>query len=91
MEDDGRLKLIDEEIRKSQSGVIMEVLKQAGLSILEGKGMVGVSLPVRIFEPRSTIERVTDVWGFSPHFLNKVADATHVEKIKATLSMVVSC
>lgn len=91
MEDDGRLKLIDEEIRKSQSGVIIDVLKQAGLSILEGKGMVGVSLPVRIFEPRSTIERITDVWGFAPYFLNKVADDNHVEKIKATLSMVVSC
>jgi len=84
------LKLIDEEIRKSQSGVIYDVLKQAGLSILEGKGMVGVSLPVRIFEARSTIERVSDVWGFCPYFLNKVADGTPVERIKATLSMMIS-
>ena len=90
-EDDGRLKLIDEEIRKSQSGIIMDVLKQAGMSVLEGKGMVGVSLPVRIFEPRSTIERVTDVWGYAPYFLNKAAEnGNPVERVKATLAMMVA-
>lgn len=90
-EADGRLRLIDEDIRSSQSGIITDVLKQAGMSILEGKGMVGVSLPVRIFEPRSTIERVTDVWGYAPYFLNKVAEKGNpVERVKATLAMVVS-
>lgn len=28
--------------------------------------MINVSLPVRIFEARSFIERMTDVWGYAP-------------------------
>jgi len=33
--------------------------------------MVGVSLPVRIFEPRSTIERITDLWGYLINYVSK--------------------
>ena len=33
---------------------------------MDGKNIISVSLPVRIFEPRSTIERIIDWWGFMP-------------------------
>jgi hypothetical protein len=36
---------------------------------MEGKSVVGISLPVRIFEARSTIERICDWWGFYPVYL----------------------
>lgn len=29
-----------------------------------------MSLPVRIFEARSTIERITDCWGYATRFLS---------------------
>ena len=29
-------------------------------SLRQGRGLVGVSLPVRVFEPRSLLERVSD-------------------------------
>jgi len=32
--------------------------------------MVGVSLPVRIFEARSTIERITDCWGYLEQYIS---------------------
>ena len=40
---------------------------------MEGKNVVGISLPVRIFEARSTIERITDWWVFAPIYLNRAA------------------
>lgn len=49
-----------------------EMIKKITQSISEGRGMIGVSLPIRIFEPRSTIERITDAWGYAVHFLSKL-------------------
>lgn len=86
----GTLKLVQEDIRKAQSGVIMDVLKQAGLSIIDGKGVVGLSLPVRIFENRSTIERISDLWGYAPYYLNKAVSSEPIERIRCVLSMIVA-
>jgi len=36
-----------------------------------GKDIVGLSLPVRIFEPRSTLERLLDVYKFAPIYLRR--------------------
>jgi hypothetical protein len=38
--------------------------------------MVGVSLPVRIFEPRSMIERINDFWAYTPLYLSAAAQMT---------------
>jgi len=39
--------------------VVFHMLKQAGLNAIQGKSLVNVSLPVRIFEPRSFLTRIT--------------------------------
>ena len=44
-------------------------MKQAGKQLYEGKNMVSISLPVRIFEPRSTLERICDWWSYLPIYL----------------------
>lgn len=36
---------------------------------MEGRGVVAVSLPVRIFERRSTLERILDLWSTGPIYL----------------------
>lgn len=41
----------------SQEGIILDLLQQAGERVMRGQGVVSISLPVRIFEPRSTLER----------------------------------
>ncbi|CEG39485.1 oxysterol binding family protein [Plasmopara halstedii] len=66
----GGLKLIDKEIAKKQGGVVKDVIKSAGAKILEGKSAVSLSLPVRIFEPRTNLERVCDLMLYAPTFLN---------------------
>lgn len=45
-----------------------------GKRLIEGKDVVSVSLPVRIFEPRSTLERICDTWAFMPLYLRMAAN-----------------
>ena len=50
---------------------------------MEGKNIVGVSLPVRIFEPRSTLERITDWWCTAPIYLTRASQSTdHLERFR---------
>lgn len=58
---------------KCQEGIVFDLMKSAGKQLMEGKNVVGISLPVRIFEPRSTIERVCDWWAFGPIYLARAA------------------
>ena len=67
---------------KSQEGIVTELLKTAGKTLMEGKNIVGVSLPVRIFEPRSSIERMTDIWSFGPIYLNRAAYAQVIRALQ---------
>lgn len=69
----GELKITDKEVLKSQEGIVGDVLKRLAKSIAEGRGVVGVSLPIRIFEPRSLVERITDWWSFAPIYLTPAA------------------
>lgn len=48
-------------------------MKSAGETLLKGRGIVGISLPVRIFEPRSTLERVCDMWCAGPVYMKRAA------------------
>jgi hypothetical protein len=58
---------------------------------MEGKGIVAISLPVRIFEKRSTIERICDLWCTGPHYLKKAAlEIDPVERMKFAISFVIS-
>lgn len=62
-----------------------------GRRLMEGRGIVAVSLPVRIFEKRSTIERICDLWCTGPHFLRKAAlETSPLERMKIAITFVVS-
>jgi len=88
---EGELKLVDENMIKQQRGVVMEVAKQLVKSLADGRGVVGLSLPVRIFEPRSTLERIVDWWSFAPTYLTAAARATDpLERMKNVISFCIS-
>jgi hypothetical protein len=76
LQNSGSLKCTDQDALDKQKGVVGEVLKQITKSITSGLGAVGVSLPIRIFEPRSTIERIIDRFSFAPVFLKQAAQST---------------
>lgn len=83
----GELKCVDREILDKQKGLISEMLKKIMQSIAEGRGIVGVSLPVRIFEPRSLLERIVDWWTFAPGFLGPAAiNPNPVERFEAVIA-----
>ncbi len=83
LEKNGSLKLKDEDIKERQRGIITDVLKNLKTNIISGKSIVGLSMPVRIFEPRSQIERVTDAMRFYPYYLGKASKIKDpVERIK---------
>lgn len=79
-----------EEIR-AQDGLFLELMKRAGKQLLEGKNIVGVSLPVKIFEPRSTLTRLTDLWGTAYEYINKASECFNpVERMKIIITMAIS-
>ena len=91
-ESTGDLKLLNKELKDKQKGVLLTVLKEAATKLLDGKGIVGLSLPVRIFEPRSTIERICDLFLYSNHYLARAAaaaDEPH-ERVKYVLGWVIA-
>lgn len=50
---------------------------------MKGLSISHISLPIKIFEPRSSIQRIVDFWSQATNFLNLAAEATDpVERIK---------
>jgi hypothetical protein len=46
-------------------------MKEIGKSIFTGKSIIGISLPVFIFDSNSYLESVVRSLSFAPHFLEK--------------------
>ena len=69
----GGLRCTDEEAMERQKGVLKDVVKEFAKNFIKGLGISHMSLPVRMFEPRSTIQRVADYFCFAPIFLKKAA------------------
>lgn len=88
--DEGGLVCVDQKVLAKQSGVIMDVISQVTTCLLKGKGIVGLSLPIRLFEPRSTLERMLDRWSFMPVFMNDAAECNEVERFKKVVLMAVA-
>ena len=51
-------------------GLVRMVVEIISAVAGKGRGVVGISLPVRIFEPRSLLERITDWWTLFPYYFN---------------------
>ena len=86
----GELKCIDREILDKQKGLVGEMIKKIMQSIAEGRGIVGVSLPVRIFEPRSLLERIVDWWVFAPIYLNEAYLLDPVSRMKSVMAFAIA-
>ena len=66
----GGLVCTDKEALDKQKGILVDVLKQLTINLLKGLTIAHISLPIKIFEPRSSLQRIVDVWSFAPKFLN---------------------
>lgn len=61
---------------KAQEGLLKELMAQSATAIFTGRGIVGISLPVRIFEPKSLLEREARYFAYVPLYLNKAVQTT---------------
>lgn len=86
----GGLVFLDQDALKKQQGVFKEVMMQVGAQLLTGKLEVRISLPIRIFEPRTLLERVVDGWNYAPTLLKKAAlSSDPLERMKHVIAFVV--
>ncbi len=58
-------------ILAKQRGVAKDAIRKAASALMHGNSIISVSLPVRIFEPRSLLERICDWYGFAPVYLKE--------------------
>ena len=74
-----------------QKGVLVDVVKQLAYTLLKGLTIAHISLPIKIFEPRSSIQRIVDIWSFAPKFLREAAATKdHLERFKAVIAFSLS-
>ncbi|GBG86444.1 hypothetical protein CBR_g41440 [Chara braunii] len=80
----------DREEISMQRRAAWDWVKTVGMKILEGSNLTQISLPVRLFEPRSFLERLTDNWSYID-YLSKAAVCTDpVLRFKYVIAFAVS-
>ncbi|CAK89100.1 unnamed protein product (macronuclear) [Paramecium tetraurelia] len=77
-EKSGGLKVINEEKLAAQKAVIKFLLTRIGASLMMGKSITSISMPVSIFEARSNTERVCNSMGFAPIYLEDAAQSSDI-------------
>jgi diacylglycerol kinase len=76
---------------QKQNGVLVDVLKQLTVNFMQGLAITHISMPVRIFEARTSIERICDLFSQATHFLKKAAEtADHYERFKLVITYALS-
>lgn len=88
--EDGLLWCNNQEELSSQKGLVMDLLKRAGEKLMKGEGVVSISLPVRIFEDRSALERCGDLWTTGPKYLTLAGQVSDpLERFKLTMCFMI--
>ena len=81
---------LKKDVVEKQSGIIKEVITQLTKTIWTG-GVMSLSLPIRIFEPRSMLERISDWFCFAPILLTKAGSMKDkVEAMKYVIAFSIS-
>lgn len=67
------------------------IVKEVGNSILDGRDLSTLTLPIDLFEPCSFLEKMCVSWSYAPTFLTAAAHATDpVERLKLVMSFVLA-
>lgn len=88
----GGAKCVDASQLREQATVVKHLVKSMHSNFMNGRSIVDVSLPVVIFEPRSFLQRVTDIWQYAPLYLGRAAavQGDPIERMKLTVSFLVA-
>ncbi|KEP60265.1 UNVERIFIED_CONTAM: phosphatidylinositol transfer protein [Hammondia hammondi] len=76
----------------AQRAVFLELIQRRGEAVREGRGLVDVSLPVSILQPKSLLAFLGNCWGFAPMCLSRAADVQTdvLERFKWTVTFAVA-
>ena len=72
-EKNGGLRLVGRARIDAQKKVIRFLLRRIGSTLLTGKSLTNLSMPVHIFETRSILERMSNALTFAPTYLERAA------------------
>ena len=68
--------------------MLKDVVKALAKNFLQGKGISHMSLPVRMFEPKSMIQRVVDMFSYGPIYLKQAANCDDpLERFKLVIAV----
>jgi hypothetical protein len=81
------LVLVDKHICSKFKGIVSNMISQMLSAIFMGKP---ISLLVRLFEPKSTLQRITDYWSFAPIFLKQAVNNNPLERMKKVITFAVA-
>ena len=74
-----------------QKGVLAHVVKQLAVNMLKGLSISHISMPIKIFEAKSSIQRMCDLWTNAPKYLRRAADTTDpLERFKLVITFAMS-
>lgn len=67
------------------------LVKQVALTLLKGLALSHISLPIKIFEPTSTLMRIADLWTSAPNYLKRAGKIDdHLERLKLVVAFSIS-
>lgn len=67
------------------------MVKQLAVNIMRGLTITHISLPVRIFEPRTSLHRIADLFSFVPKYLRRASESSDpTERFKNVVASVIS-
>lgn len=91
LNDMGQLVCTDQETLAKQHGVLTNVAKQLVVILLKGLSISHISLPIKIFEPRSALQRIIDFFSAAPMFLTLASKAKDpVERLSYVIAFSLS-
>lgn len=77
---DGGILCTDKEVMERQKSAVVDIMKSLGKKLITGKfDLLKISLPVKIFEPRSYLQKLCDPLAF-PSIIQKAVVATNPEE-----------
>ncbi|CAL5225287.1 g8086 [Coccomyxa viridis] len=89
--EDGGMAMNNRALLEQQRAAIFELVREMGKQLLTGKiNLVNMSMPVKMFEPRSYLQKLADVWVYSRMLSTAAAQEDPVLRMKWVLTWFVA-
>jgi hypothetical protein len=71
--ENGGLLCTDKRLAENNKGVLGNVFKQATVNMFKNKPLSAISLPIKIFDTKTNMQRFADLWSSAPIYMAKAA------------------